>query len=79
MKTVDSNLSDLDVAIEFSSNEALRTAVEAGAAAAVMSRLGAASSLLSDALVEVAMELAAPLHGAQAQEPLRDEVLDRHS
>ncbi|MFD1702911.1 LysR substrate-binding domain-containing protein [Methylopila henanensis] len=57
MRAVGGGLSDLDVAIEFSSNEAVRTAVEAGAGAAVMSRLVASSSLSSGALVEVAMEL----------------------
>jgi DNA-binding transcriptional LysR family regulator len=50
-------LGDLDVALEFSSNEAVRAAVEAGAGAAIMSRLVAASSLASGALVEAAIAL----------------------
>ncbi|MDR4305410.1 LysR family transcriptional regulator [Chelatococcus sambhunathii] len=48
---------DLDVTIELESNEAVRSAVEAGAGAAVMSRIVAAPSLASGALVQVAMPL----------------------
>lgn len=48
---------DLDVTIELESNEAVRSAVEAGAGAAVMSRIVAAPSLASGALVQVAMAL----------------------
>ena len=55
--TAGKSIADLDVAIEFSSNEAVRAAVEAGAGAAVMSRLVAAPSLASGALIEVAMAL----------------------
>jgi len=44
---------NLDVAMALPGNEAVRAAVEAGAGAAVMSRIAAASSLASGALVEV--------------------------
>jgi DNA-binding transcriptional LysR family regulator len=47
----------LDVAMELASNEAVRSAAEAGAGAAVMSRLVAASSLASGALVEATFAL----------------------
>jgi DNA-binding transcriptional LysR family regulator len=47
----------LNVAMEFASNEAVRSAAEAGAGAAVMSRLVAASSLASGALVEATFAL----------------------
>ncbi|NYZ14063.1 LysR family transcriptional regulator [Azospirillum sp. RWY-5-1] len=44
---------DLRVALEFPSNEAVRSAVEAGAGAAVLSRLVVAASLLAGSLVAV--------------------------
>jgi len=44
---------NLDVAMALPGNEAVRAAVEAGAGAAVMSRISAASSLASGVLVEV--------------------------
>jgi DNA-binding transcriptional LysR family regulator len=50
-------LSELDVAMEFPSNEAVRSAVEAGAGATVMSTLVAASALASGALVKVGFAL----------------------
>lgn len=56
-RTAGTSIADLDVAIEFASNEAVRSAVEAGAGAAVISRLVAGPSLSSGALVEVAIEL----------------------
>lgn len=49
---------ELDIAFELPANEAVRTAVEAGAGAAIMSRLVAAASLASGQLV--ALPLAMP-------------------
>lgn len=50
-------LDDLDVAIDYPSNEAVRAAVEADAGAAVMSRLVAAASLASGKMAEAAFAL----------------------
>ncbi len=50
---------DLDIAIELASNEAVRTAVEAGAGATVLSRLVANSGLASGSLVEINFPLPA--------------------
>jgi len=56
-------LADLDVAMVLPGNEAVRSAVEAGAGATVMSRRAAASGLTSGALVEIAYDLPArPFH-----------------
>lgn len=48
---------DLDVAMELPSNEAVRSAVEAGAGASVISKLVAQASIRSGALIEVAIPL----------------------
>ena len=52
-------MTDIDIAIELASNEAVRTAVEAGAGATVLSRLVANAALVSGALVEVSFQLPA--------------------
>lgn len=59
LETADLTTDDLNIAIELSSNEAVRTAVEAGAGATVLSRFVASSGLLSGALVEVDFPLPA--------------------
>lgn len=53
------DMDHLDVAIELTSNEAVRSAVEAGAGATVLSRLVAKSGLASGALAEVSFPLPA--------------------
>lgn len=50
-------LADLDVVLELPSNEAVRAAVEAGAGAAVLSRLVVAASLRSGALTALDLRL----------------------
>lgn len=50
-------LGGLDVALVLPSNEAVRTAIEAGAGAAVMARSVAASGLANGALVEIPLDL----------------------
>lgn len=52
-------LKDMEIAIELASNEAVRTAVEAGAGATVLSRLVVKSGIASGALVEVEFPLPA--------------------
>ncbi len=50
-------LTDLDVVLEMPSNEAVRTAVEAGAGAAILSKLVVGSSLKSGALAALGLAL----------------------
>lgn len=52
------SLAELEVALVLPGNEAVRSAVEAGAGAAAMSRSAAAAGLASGALVEIPFELA---------------------
>ena len=51
------SVADLDVLLELPANEAVRTAVDAGSAAALMSRLVVANALGSGLLAEVAAEI----------------------
>ena len=51
------SVADLDVLLELPANEAVRTAVDAGSAAALMSRLVVANALRSGLLAEVAADI----------------------
>ncbi|MEI5664881.1 LysR substrate-binding domain-containing protein [Bosea sp. CCNWLW174] len=51
------SVADLDVLLELPANEAVRTAVDAGSAAALMSRLVVANALRSGLLAEVATDI----------------------
>lgn len=53
------SVSDLDVLLELPANEAVRTAIDAGSAAALMSRLVVANALRSGLLAEVAADIPA--------------------
>lgn len=53
------SVADLDVLLELPANEAVRTAVDAGSAAALMSRLVVANALRSGLLAEVAADIPA--------------------
>jgi len=53
------SVADLEVLLELPANEAVRTAVDAGSAAALMSRLVVANALRSGLLAEVAAEIPA--------------------
>ena len=66
----------LDVRMELPSNEAVRSAVEAGAGATVISRLAAAAGIASGSLVELPLALPrAELHGAAAWRSRADAAL----
>jgi DNA-binding transcriptional LysR family regulator len=71
----------LDVAMELPSNEAVRSVVEAGAGATVISRLVAADRLSSGSLVELPLHCAdrrylAPRHGDRRRGRAESALLD---